>query len=318
MPSKVLGSLLLVVASCGAPAASAVNCTMSVPAMTFPSYAVTSASNTSVNIVLTCTKQTGDTTVPYVINMTAGSASFTRQMDDNTTATQLLDYNVYTNGTHTTIWGDATAGTSAPTGTFDFTALAVGAQLQATHTAYGLIPANQDLNPDGYAPTTPPINVRARKTAGGGPPNLTGNVALAVSMTLPAFCAIDSAGNLGFGTYTPSSGTPLDVSSIIQMRCTKTTPYTIALSAGGAGGFSPRKMTNTGPYADQLNYNLYTTNAYAAIWGDGTGGTSTVAGAGAGLLAAAAINSSVFGRLFTGQDMAAGTYSDTITVTVSY
>lgn len=318
MRTQILGGVAMAIALGAAPMARGVTCTLSVPAMTFPAYTVTADSVTSVNIVLTCTKQTGDTTLPYAINMTAGSASFTRQMDDNTTATQLLNYNVYTNSTHTSIWGDATAGTVAATGTFDFTALAVGASLQATHTAYGKIPANQDLNPDGYAPTLPPINVRARKTAGGGPPNLTGNVALAVSVTLPAYCAVDSASTLAFGTYDPASPANVDASSVIQSRCTKSTPYTIALSAGGGGSFAPRKMTNTGPYADQLNYNLYTTNAYATIWGDGTGGTSTVAGTGAGLLAAATVSSSVWGRLLAGQDMAAGTYSDTINITVSY
>lgn len=50
--------------------------------------------------------------------------------------------------------------------------------------------------------------------------------------------------------------------------------YAIALSSG-PGSYASRQMTGTG---DTLRYNLYTTAAYATVWGDGTAATSTVGG----------------------------------------
>jgi spore coat protein U-like protein len=63
-----------------------------------------------------------------------------------------------------------------------------------------------------------------------------------------------------------------------------------------------------------LGYGLYTTNAYGTIWGDGSGGTTTVAGTGNG--AAQAVT--VYGRIPPSQFVAAGSYTDHVTVTVNY
>jgi spore coat protein U-like protein len=68
-----------------------------------------------------------------------------------------------------------------------------------------------------------------------------------------------------------------------------------------------------------LQYNLYTTAALATIFGDGTGGTGTVAGTGLGVASANSVQ--VFGQLpdnATNQAAVPGAYSDTITVTVTY
>ena len=68
-----------------------------------------------------------------------------------------------------------------------------------------------------------------------------------------------------------------------------------------------------------MQYNLYTTAALGTIFGDGTAGTSTVAGTGAGI--ATASNVIVYGQLpdnATNQASVPGAYTDTITVTVTY
>ena len=73
--------------------------------------------------------------------------------------------------------------------------------------------------------------------------------------------------------------------------------------------------------ADTLNYNLYTTNAYSVVWGDGTGSTVTVAGS----MRLTSPNPTktnthtVYGRIPALQDAAVGSdYQDNVTVTVTY
>jgi spore coat protein U-like protein len=64
--------------------------------------------------------------------------------------------------------------------------------------------------------------------------------------------------------------------------------------------------------SDQLNYNLFVDASRVVVWGDGSGGSSTVA------LTAAAADIPVYGRVPGGQNVPAGSYIDTIVVTVTY
>lgn len=137
-----------------------------------------------------------------------------------------------------------------------------------------------------------------------------------VTATVANNCRFSSAGNMAFGTYDPLSGTALDQTSTITYNCTKNTPYTLALSAGTGTGatFAVRKMTNG---ANTLNYSLFTDAARTTVWGDGTGGSSTMAAPAAnGLLAN--LNVTVYGRIPLGQDVAAVVYTDTITATLTF
>lgn len=101
------------------------------------------------SIVLRCSKGT-----PYTIKLnaetTSGSTVTQRLMAPTTTGNpDILDYNLYTTATHTTIWGDGTSGTVTVTGTGN----GVGAAQTITHTVYGQIPAGQDVSPDTYNDT---------------------------------------------------------------------------------------------------------------------------------------------------------------------
>jgi spore coat protein U-like protein len=137
-----------------------------------------------------------------------------------------------------------------------------------------------------------------------------------VTASVLATCST-TATALTFGTYTPGAGT-LANSSTISVKCTKNTPYTVALNAGTtAGGTLAQRLMGSG--ANKLQYNLFTTAALTTIFGDGTGGTGTGAGTGAGVATANTLT--VFGQLpdnATNQAAVPGSYSDTITVTVTY
>jgi spore coat protein U-like protein len=70
--------------------------------------------------------------------------------------------------------------------------------------------------------------------------------------------------------------------------------------------------------ANLLNYALYTESTRTTIWGEGLlGATGTFTGTGTGNGAAQA--STIYARVPSGQTSApAGSYADTVTVTVTY
>jgi spore coat protein U-like protein len=112
----------------------------------------------------------------------------------------------------------------------------------------------------------------------------------------------------------------MDVNSTLTVRCTKNTAYTVALNAGSTtGGSLAQRLMSNG--TDTLQYNLYTSAARSTVWGDGTSSSATVPGTGAGLGVANAVTHTVYGRLVdsaANQAVSAGSYADTITVTVTY
>jgi len=134
-----------------------------------------------------------------------------------------------------------------------------------------------------------------------------------VSAVINSACSV-TASALSFGTYNPTSGSPLDGTSTISVYCTIGSAYTVSLDVGtGGGAYTARTIANG---ANALDYNLYTSNARTTVWGDGTGSTSTVGGTGAGLLTAS--TQTVYGRVVASQDKPPGTYTSTITVTVTF
>ncbi|WP_305906963.1 spore coat U domain-containing protein [Methylomarinum sp. Ch1-1] len=134
---------------------------------------------------------------------------------------------------------------------------------------------------------------------------------------LPKASAVCSVNNpsLAFGSFSPLTGNTVDSTGTITVTCIlQLSSYTIALSPGGSGTYNPRSMTSGG---NTLEYNLYTDAGYSQIWGDGTGGSVSVDG-GSALLGSR--NHTVYGRipLSTQRGASVGSYSDSITVTITY
>jgi spore coat protein U-like protein len=142
------------------------------------------------------------------------------------------------------------------------------------------------------------------------------NTTFGVTANLQATCSTTAAA-LAFGAYTPGAGARTG-NTTINVRCTKNTPYTVALNVGTtAGGSFAQRLMASG--ANTLQYNLYTSAAFASIFGDGTASTVTSPGTGAGLGTANTLT--VFGNLpdsAVNQAAVPGSYTDTITVTVTY
>jgi spore coat protein U-like protein len=118
---------------------------------------------------------------------------------------------------------------------------------------------------------------------------------------------------VAFGIYSPFSVAPTDTAGTLRVSCdTATVGYTLLLNPGGAGSYSPRRLAG-GAYT--LAYNLYTDALRSAVWGDGSGGTATVSGA---FALPGAIDHTVYGRVPAQQNVGAGAYIDTITVTLNF
>jgi spore coat protein U domain-containing protein, fimbrial subunit CupE1/2/3/6 len=149
--------------------------------------------------------------------------------------------------------------------------------------------------------------------AGGVAEATTASSTFTVQAVINAACNV-SATTLNFGAYNPANATALNGTSTISVYCTGGSPYTTALNIGSGGGtFATRTLLNG---SDTLNFNLYRDAAYSQVWGDGSAATFTVAGTGSGLLTANTLT--VYGQIPISQDKAVGTYTSTITVTVSY
>ena len=141
----------------------------------------------------------------------------------------------------------------------------------------------------------------------------TASSTLSVSATVTANCTVSTSA-LAFGNVNTLSGTNVDGSGGLSVTCTNGTAWTASAGVGAGSGasFAARRMSAGG---DLLNYNLYTNSARSTVWRDGTASTATVGGTGSGTTQAVTI----YGRVNSGQTSApAGSYADTVAVTVTY
>lgn len=142
----------------------------------------------------------------------------------------------------------------------------------------------------------------------------------ATCIGLGCTCSVVGA-DIAFGAYDPLSFVDVDSTGDIEVTCGALVlgadiAYEIQLDAGNSGTFAGRTMTNG---SHDLTYNLFTEATHTTVWGDGTGGTSTKSDSYTiALIQNHVENYTVFARLFSGQNVSAGLYSDTITVTVIF
>jgi spore coat protein U-like protein len=152
----------------------------------------------------------------------------------------------------------------------------------------------------------------------------TGNQAVAQTFSV-------SATGMAFGAYQPLSGSTVTTTATVTVTCTPPggvisiallVPYTVTLSIGGGSSFAARSMGGANP---RLGYQIYTDAGYSTVWGDGTAGTSIqsntcIIGTNllGTLLSPIPTNYTAYGRILAGTSASVGTYTDMITVTVTY
>lgn len=148
--------------------------------------------------------------------------------------------------------------------------------------------------------------------------------ALYPARAMAAATCTASATGPAFGTYNPFDTNARTANGSIVATCTYTGGpgvTTINLVAhygtGNSGNYANRYMLSG---SNRLYYNIYFDAAFTRIRGDGTGGS--VAGSATLRVRASdrtdSVSSTIYGRIPAGQDAAAGLYSDTIMVTITY
>lgn len=133
---------------------------------------------------------------------------------------------------------------------------------------------------------------------------------LTVQATVVQDCTI-FASTLDFGEYVQGQDATEPLQGAIQYaNCSGN--MVLSADGGGGGSVSSRRMTNGS--GGELGYQLYHTSALATVWGDGSGGSpiiQTVVVAGNGQVP-------FYGQIPGAQAPEAGTYSDQVTVTLSF
>ena len=125
-------------------------------------------------------------------------------------------------------------------------------------------------------------------------------------------CTISAVG-VNFGAYDVFSASPDDSTGSVTYTCTSIKPndrILIDLSHGNAPTFSPRQMKKS---AEILTYNLYLDAARTQIWGDNTGGSSHV-----NIKPDPTATITIYGRIPAGNDVTAGSYTDTVIATINF
>jgi spore coat protein U-like protein len=132
-------------------------------------------------------------------------------------------------------------------------------------------------------------------------------------------CTVSST-TLAFGTYDPKSNLASSSTGSVSVTCQATislfVSYTVKLGGGGSGSITARKMTTSG---SQLNYQVYQDALFTQIWGDGTSSTSFYSG---GYLLAVLVPVTTtyvaYGQIAALQNVYAGSYTDTLTILLTY
>ena len=131
-----------------------------------------------------------------------------------------------------------------------------------------------------------------------------------VSATVVATCSISVTEQMAFGNY---NGVQNDDTATISVTCTNTTTYDVGLDAGDTAGATVSTREMAGPGTDMLAYALYTDAGRTTNWGN-TVDTDTVDGTGNG----SAQTLTVYGRVSASQFIEPGSYTDTVTATITY
>jgi spore coat protein U-like protein len=134
-----------------------------------------------------------------------------------------------------------------------------------------------------------------------------------VQITIENFCEITNPTVLDFGTNQLLNAN-IDATTTFDVQCTNNLPYDVGLDLGSNPTGVTRRMIDTTLTPDEyVSYELYTSNTYATVWGD-TVGTDTVAATGNG----AVQTHTVYGRVPPQTTPSADTYTDTVTIEVTY
>ena len=284
---RARGLALLMLAAWIMPAAGQSCVPNSFPSLALGTYTGVQSAAGATSVTLTCQSGEG-----FTIGLSKGSGvSATTTIRKMTLGAATLNYQLFRDAARTLNWGDIGASDQySGTGT---------GSVQSV-TIYPLIPAGQFVAPGTYVDT-----IIASVVDNG----TTTSRSITVTAVVQATCTL-SATNLAFGTY---NGVVNNSTSSLTISCTNSTTYNVGLNAGLATGATVTNRSMTGPLSALLNYKLFSNAGRTTNWGS-TVGTDTLAGTGNGTPQPL----TVYGQIPAAQIKRPGSYSDTITATITY
>lgn len=214
-----------------------------------------------------------------------------------------LSYNMYNPAGE--IWGDGSGGSVSAT----FTSSTAQKVYDESDGAIinSVVVGGSNVPPGLYSDTI----TASLSWSGGGGPNVR---QFTVQTVVQPECVV-STFSLPFGKYDPliaNATAPLDATATVNVYCTPSTAATVALDGGQWSGGGSRRMRH--PSGVFMNYDIFRDVARLTIW-DTTNVNAATSGSkltalGGGFVA--------YGRIPSGQDVAAGSYVDTVQAIVNY
>lgn len=259
-------------------------------------------------------------TICLSIGEPGGDSINPRQMED--TSNNTLAFQLYQDSGRSIIWGSQFFNEEPlmRNVTLQGGLLTGGDPVNYTDTIYGRVLAGQSTAiPASYTNNYASVDtaITINQQLGNTPPGECSEDQRAslgsftVSANVVKKCTV-TASSLDFSTNPGLLNNTVDSSTTLSVQCSKTTPYHVGLGAGqnSSGNINARQMAQG---ASRVGYQLYRDAARTQVWGD-TVGTDTVTGTGDG----STQSLTVYGRVPPQTTPPAGTYSDTVVVTVTY
>lgn len=295
--------------------ASAQSCTTTVTAVSFGNTDVTAGTptDTTAELKVSCSGYAAGAKILACPALGAGSGGVVagRRAMLRFPGSETLAYELYADGGRTQVWGS----TEVPQ-TIITNQSGAG---EATATIFARVFGGQSTVPVGSYSSTfsgSDVNVRYGLQTGSETcaSTLTGTAtaSFTVTATVTPQCTLTTS-NINFGNVGALSN-PVTASGTVTVRCTSNAGYTISMDGGNAKSDDPTKrwMGGTTPQTG-VSYGLYQNSQYSLPWGNTPGLTKLDIGSGSNQ------TFTVFGRTNPSTiTPPAGTYTDTVVVTVTY
>lgn len=329
-------ALLFAASALSVPTAKATTtCTATAPAVAFGTVSVTGTTDVSATFTVTCSTTAfallGNAKVRMCLNIRdglSGGGNFTPRRMLNATS-DTLQFQLYTDAARSQIWGFRGSPTvpNPVLSDFDYAVpVFVGGSQPRTFTIYGRVPT-QILIAGSYTNVFSGIHTSIEyrynesligpaaypaTCASGGTSGVPDTFPFTASATVPSNCRAYATTDLDFGSIPGVITSDNDQTSTIGMTCTGRTAWQVGLNNGNNASGSIRRM-RLGATGSYVAYELYSNLPRTVRWGNVLN-SDTVPGTGTG----EAQSVTVYGRVPAAQSAAAGSYSDIITVTVTY
>ncbi|MBF5004658.1 Csu type fimbrial protein [Diaphorobacter caeni] len=241
-----------------------------------------------------------------------------------------IAYNLYSDASYTNIIGPPPSGAGYPDYTWSFMVPGGWSSPAGSVPIYARIPALPASSTAGsYQAQFSNVTLKYAWSNKGTPSNCnssngansgTGSIIVGyngTTATVSGSCKISlgSVSDLDFGSVS-SLGSVQNATTTISLACPGSTTWRMGLNNGINAVGTQRRMKH-GSSAAYIPYELYRNSARTLRWGnDTTGGSDTVNGSGATQTNPTVIT--VYGQVPVQAQPTAGSYSDTVTVTLEY